>query len=84
MAYQTPKGRLCKIIPKPGAQPVKGRTFFMNQFQIEHFRVTVKHDKGRAKIRVVSLTGEQGAINQIMAAELCPRSAIVRIKKISR
>lgn len=50
---------------------------------IENFIATVQHDKGRIKLKVVSLSGEQGAIEQIMAVENCPQRAIVKLKKIS-
>lgn len=50
---------------------------------IETYIVTLKHDRGRTRLKVVSLNGEQGAKEQIMAAEGCPESAIVKMKKIN-
>ena len=49
---------------------------------LETFIATVKHDNGKIRFRVVSLNGEQGVIEQITAAEGCPPSAIVKIKKV--
>lgn len=49
---------------------------------IETYIATLKHDKGVVRLRVVSLSGEQGAIQQILAAERCPERAIVKLKKI--
>ncbi|WP_341836958.1 hypothetical protein WJU16_03610 [Chitinophaga pollutisoli] len=49
---------------------------------LETFIATVKHDNGKIRIRVVSMNGEQGVIEQIMAAERCPQRAIVKIKKV--
>lgn len=51
---------------------------------IEIYRATLKHDKGKTNLMVVSLPGEQGATEQIMAKEKCPDSAIIKIKKISK
>jgi len=49
---------------------------------LEAFIATVKHDNGKIRFRVVSLSGEKGVIEQITAAEGCPERAIVKIKKI--
>jgi hypothetical protein len=48
-----------------------------------NFRATLEHDKGLAHLRVVSSSGEQGAISQIVAIENCPRCAIVALKPLS-
>ena len=50
--------------------------------KIEIFIVTVKNDNGTTKLNVVSLSGKQGAIQQITASEHCPVCAIVEIVKI--
>ncbi len=44
---------------------------------------TLKHDKGTAKLKVVSLSGITGAIEQITAVAGCPPSAIIKFKKIN-
>jgi len=36
---------------------------------LETFIATVKHDNGKIRFRVVSLSGEKGVIEQITAAE---------------
>ncbi|WP_343642354.1 hypothetical protein [Chryseobacterium sp.] len=50
--------------------------------KIEIYVATVQHDKGQTKLRVVSLSGKQGAIQQITALENCPECAITTITKI--
>lgn len=50
---------------------------------LETYRITVKHDNGKARFIVVSLHGEKGAEEQVMAVEGCPESAIVKIRKIN-
>lgn len=50
---------------------------------IEIYTATLTHDKGKINLTVISLSGEQGAKEQIMAAEGCPESAIVKIEKIN-
>ncbi len=35
------------------------------------------------RIKVVSLSGEKGAIQQITTAEHCPECAIIKLKKIN-
>lgn len=50
---------------------------------IETYIATLKHDKGTARIKVVSLSGEQGAIQQITAIEGCPDRAIIKLKLIN-
>lgn len=49
---------------------------------MDFFIVTVKNDKGTAKLKVVSLSGKQGAIKQIIASENCPENAILKIVKL--
>ena len=48
---------------------------------IEIYVATLIHDKGNVNLTVISLSGEQGAKEQIMATEGCPESAIVTINK---
>ncbi|UIR57801.1 hypothetical protein LZQ00_08265 [Sphingobacterium sp. SRCM116780] len=50
---------------------------------IETFTATLKHDHGKRRLTIVSLSGEEGAIKQITMAENCPRIAIKNLKKIS-
>lgn len=49
---------------------------------MEIFVATIKHDNGIVKLKVISLRGRDGAIQQITAIEGCPKSAIVDIVKI--
>ena len=49
---------------------------------LETFKITLKHDMGKFTVSLTSMSGEQGAIAQILACEGCPEGAIVRIKKI--
>ena len=49
---------------------------------IEIYEATLKHDTGTTMLRVISLSGKQGAIQQITAVEGCPECAIVDIVKI--
>jgi hypothetical protein len=49
--------------------------------KIEVYKAVLAHDKGRFTLKIVSLSGREGAICQIMAAEGCPRSAIKSISK---
>ena len=51
---------------------------------IEIYKATLKHDKGRIQITVISLNGEQGAKQQIISGEGCPESAIIKLKKITK
>lgn len=48
----------------------------------ETFIATIKHDNETIRLKVVSLHGKQGAIQQITTAEDCPESAIMDIVKI--
>jgi hypothetical protein len=50
---------------------------------IEIYTATLTHDKGNFSLTVISLSGEQGAKEQIMATEGCPENAIIKIKKIN-
>lgn len=50
---------------------------------IEIYVVTLTHDKGNIRLRVVSLSSKQGAKEEIMAIEGCPESAIIKMKKIN-
>ena len=49
---------------------------------VAYYKATLKHDTGTTTLRVVSLSGKQGAIQQITTAEGCPECAIVDIVKI--
>lgn len=49
---------------------------------IEIYEATLKHDTGTTMLRVFSLSGKQGAIQQITTTEGCPECAIVDIVKI--
>ena len=49
---------------------------------IETYIATLNHDKGTIRLKVVSLSGKQGCIQQIIAIEGCPECAIVDIVKI--
>lgn len=49
---------------------------------LETFVATIKHDDGKFRLRVVSLNGEKGAIQQITAVEHCPECAIVKLVKV--
>ncbi len=49
---------------------------------METYTATVKHDNGTVTLKVVSLNGKQGAIEQITIVEGCPECAIVDIIKI--
>ncbi|MBT2559866.1 hypothetical protein J7E50_18255 [Pedobacter sp. ISL-68] len=50
---------------------------------IEIYRATLKYDKGKINLCIVSLNGEQGAKEQIISGEGCPESAIIKIKKLT-
>lgn len=49
---------------------------------IETYKAKVTHDHGAINITIVSLSGQESAISQIMKAEGCPRSSIKTIKLI--
>lgn len=48
----------------------------------ETFIATIKHDNGTFRLKVVSLNGKQGALQQITTTEGCPECAIVDIVRI--
>ena len=50
---------------------------------METYKATLKHDTGKVTLTVVSLSGKQGAVQQIKTAEGCPECAIVDIVKIA-
>ncbi|MDX3913917.1 MAG: hypothetical protein QHC79_10310 [Pseudosphingobacterium sp.] len=50
---------------------------------IETYIASLKHDAGTVRLKVVSLSGEDGAIQQIAATEGCPERAILKLKKIN-
>ncbi len=51
---------------------------------LETFKITLKHDNGTLNIKVDSLSGEQGAIAQVLFAEGCPKGAISKIQKVGQ
>lgn len=72
------------IIAKPQATACKGgRLSKIKTMIIETYRATLKHDTGMIRIKVISLSGEKGAIQQITTAEHCPECAIIKLKKIN-
>lgn len=48
---------------------------------MKQYRATVKHDNGKINF-LVNASSEQDARKMICAAELCPDSAIIKIKEI--
>ena len=50
--------------------------------KVETFIATIKHNNGTVNLKVVSLNGKQGAIQQITTVEGCPECAITEIVKI--
>lgn len=44
--------------------------------------VTVRHDGGLHRLKVVSLSGLAGAIQQVCAMEGCPETAIIALRVI--
>lgn len=72
------------IIANPQATACKGgRLLKIKSMIIETYRATLKHDTGMIRVKVVSLSGERGAIQQITTAEHCPECAIIKLKKIN-
>ncbi len=51
---------------------------------IETYIATLQHDKGRIRLQINSMSGKQGAIQQIMAIENCPMRAIIGLKMKGR
>ncbi|MDB5158716.1 MAG: hypothetical protein JWR50_3423 [Mucilaginibacter sp.] len=51
----------------------------MKKIRIKTYTAVLLHDRGRSRIKVISLSGKQRAIKTIMAMENCPRSAIASI-----
>jgi hypothetical protein len=51
---------------------------------LETFKITLKHDAGKSTVKLTSMSGEQGAIAQLLACEGCPKGAMIRIKKIGQ
>lgn len=47
---------------------------------IETYIATLQHDKGRIRFQIISMSGKQGAIQQIIAIENCPLSAIIGLQ----
>jgi len=47
---------------------------------MKQFIVTVKHDQGVTRFRVIA-ANEDAAKLQVMKAEGCPESAIIRVRK---
>jgi hypothetical protein len=52
-------------------------------FQIDEYKVKVKHDDGIITIRTTA-SSEDAAKEKIMAAENCPKSAILNVEKVSK
>jgi hypothetical protein len=50
--------------------------------EVSTFQVVLRHDHGIKRLVVTSLSGEQGAVAQVMGAEDCPRSAILKITEL--
>ncbi len=51
---------------------------------LETFKITLKHDAGKSTVKLTSMSGEHGAIAQLLACEGCPKGAMIRIKKIGQ
>jgi hypothetical protein len=49
---------------------------------MRYYRVTIKHDTGKDRIKVLAHDIEQ-AITMIIKGTQCPRSAIVSIKEVN-
>jgi hypothetical protein len=63
---------------------VKAVAFKSKKMVLETFKIKLKHDTGFFTVKLTSLSGKQGAIEQVMACEGCPIGAIIRIKKIGQ
>lgn len=46
---------------------------------LETYTATVAHDGGKVRLTVVSMSGIDGVMRQVTAAEGCPESAILKI-----
>lgn len=55
----------------------------MKMMKIYNYTVTVKHDKGIKKL-ITYATCEDSAKQAIMNAEICPESAILKVKRGKR
>ena len=53
----------------------------MNQFEINIYKVTLKHDKGTISISTNAVS-EEHAIRNILAIELAPRNAVLSVTKV--
>lgn len=51
---------------------------------IETYIATLQHGKDRIRFQINSMSGKQGAIQQIMAIENCPMRAIIGLKMKGR
>ena len=51
---------------------------------IETYIATLQHDKGRIRLQINSMSGKQGAIQQIIAIENCPMRAIIGLQMKGR
>ena len=51
---------------------------------IETYKITIKSDGGTFTVILSSLSGKKGAINQVLASELCPIGAIFKVEKINQ
>lgn len=45
---------------------------------MKNYKITLKHDKGKINL-IVKALNEKEAINKILTAEKCPKSAIIKI-----
>jgi nitrate reductase NapAB chaperone NapD len=48
---------------------------------MKNYKITLKHDKGKINL-IVKASNEEEAINKILNAENCPKSAIIKINII--
>gem|GEM_PF-2019743 len=50
--------------------------------KLRTYLATIKHDSGKAKLKVVSMSGRKGAVTQVTAFENCDENAILKLKLI--
>lgn len=53
----------------------------LETFGIGIYAVTLKHDKGKVTIRT-NATSEEHAIKNILAIELAPRNAVIKVRQL--
>lgn len=49
---------------------------------LHEFIITVRHDRGKVRLRLFSLSGITDAIRQLCTVEGCPETAILSIRKV--